>query len=499
MWTFIVYSADTKPSEYRLKPGVTTLGRRQGSDIWIADEAASREHAEVAYAEDSDSLAVRDLGSRNGTYLNRMRLIHNREYKLNPEDRLRIGSYEILVKQVSEMDPAEQPPSGLQPYSRELLIESFDNHAVILYEVIQQLNTILDINVAMKEVAKLLQKTLGADKCQVIMAEDFGRLKELGFPRTIAQTAIERRSTVLFPSQEAETKQLLSESAKFLRVRTALCVPVIQEEKVIALIYMYKTRADTKHFGQRDLQLAVAISHLAKLTIERVNLMEKAREENRVRQLLKRLVAPTEAEFLLRNYLKSGSMPELTEQRCTILFADIAGSMGIAERLGAKKFGELLERFYQDVTDIVFQYGGLLVNYLGDGVMAVFGMTGSQRQRETKAVAAGLELLDLVNARYRSGENRIDIGIGINTGNVVAGYISTRERMELTVLGDTVNVASGLQALARPNRLFIGPETYREVKRQFTVKTQGSVTIKDRSQPIEVYEVTKLDSAALPS
>ncbi len=489
MWILTVRSADTKPAEYLIKPGVNNLGRRQDNDIVIADEAASRQHAQIHLDEATNSLTVRDLGSRNGTFINRRRLTEKFDFRLNPNDVLRIGTYEIMVTQAADTGEEEPAPSGFQPFSRELLLESFDNHAILLYEVIQQLNNILDIDVALKEVSRLLQLTLGADKCQVVLAEDFGRLKELGFPRTIARTAIERRSTVLLPSKEPESKQLLSDSARMLRVHTALCVPVVSNDKTIALIYMYKTRSETRYFSHRDLQLAVAVGHLAALTIERVHLMERVREENRIRQLLQRFVAPVEAEFLLRNYLRTGSLPGLTEQRCTILFADIAGSIGMAERLGAKKFGELLERYYQDITDIVFQYGGLLINYLGDGVMAVFGMTGLHSDPEAKAVAAGLDLLKLLKMRYRSGEKRIDVGIGVNTGSVVAGYVSTKERVELTVVGDTVNVASALQTQARPNRLLIGPETHAAVRRDFSIESLGTTIIKDRSQAIEVYEV----------
>ena len=488
MWTLTVRSPDTKPTEYPLKPGVNSIGRRQDNDISIADEAASRQHAQIFLDEKSNAITIRDLGSRNGTFINRRRLTEKFDFKLNPNDVVRIGLFEMLVT-VQAAAEEELAASGFQPFSRELLLESFDNHAVLLYEVIQQLNNILDVDVALKEVSRLLQLTLGADKCQVILAEDFNRLQELGFPRTIAQTAIEHRSTVLLPSREPESKRLLSDSARMLKVHTALCVPVVSGEKTIALIYMYKIRSDTRHFSPRDMQLAVAVGHLAALTIERVSLMERVREENRIRQLLQRFVAPAEAEFLLRNYLNTGSLPGLTEQRCTVLFADIAGSIGMAERLGAKKFGELLERYYQDVTDIIFQYGGLLDKYLGDGVMAVFGMAGARSEPETKAVSAGLEVIKLLKARYRAKDMHVDVGIGINTGSVVAGYVSTKERVELTVLGDTVNVASGLQGLARPNRVLIGPETFNEIKGAFKIESLGETAIKDRSQPIQVYEV----------
>ena len=491
MWALTVRSPDSKPVEYLLKPGSNSLGRRQGNDVTISDEAASRQHAQIHLDEKNNAVTIRDLGSRNGTFINRRRLTEKFDFKLNANDVVRIGLYEILITQQAVSDAEEANAPGFRPFSRELLLESFDNHAILLYEVIQQLNNILDIDVALKEVARLLQLTLGADKCQVILAEDFDRLQELGFPRTIAEVAIDRRTTVLLPSKEPESKQLLSDSARMLRVHTALCVPVVSNDKTIALIYMFKTHSDTRHFSQRDMQLAVAVGHLAALTIERVSLMERVREENRIRQLLQRFVAPVEAEFLLRNYLKTGSLPTLKEQECTVLFADIAGSNGMAERLGAKRFGELLERYYQDVTDIIFQHGGLLDKYLGDGVMAIFGMADTQRQPAVRAVSAGLDILKMLETLYRSGDTRVDVGIGINTGPVMAGYVSTKERVELTVLGDTVNVASGLEALARPNRVLIGPQTYAEVKSAFSVESLGEKNIKDRSQPIEVYAVQK--------
>lgn len=490
MWILTVRSPDSKPADYLVKPEVNTIGRRHDNNVVISDEAASRQHAEVYFDTKTNSVTIRDLGSKNGTFINRRRLTEKHDFKLNTNDVVRIGMYEILLSLQRDSEAHDDvATSGFQPFSRELLLESFDNHAVLLYEVIQQLNNVMDIDVALKETSRLLRLTLGADKCQVILAEDFNRLKELGFPTTIAKLAIERNTTVLLPSNDPESKQLMSDSTLNLRVHTALCVPVLSGDKTIALIYMYKTRSETRHFSSRDMQLAVAVGHLAALTIERVSLMERVREEQRIRQLLQRFVAPVEAEFLLRSYLNTGSLPELDEIDCTVLFADIARSSQIAERLGAKHFGNLLKRYYQDVTDIIFQYGGLLDKYLGDGFMAVFGMTGKKNDPEERAVRAGLELLKLLEARYRREDNHIDIGIGINSGSVVAGYISTKERVELSVLGDAVNVAAGLESMARPNRILIGPNTFTTVKNKFKFKDLGEIMIKERTQPIQVHEV----------
>jgi len=152
----------------------------------------------------------------------------------------------------------------------------------------------------------------------------------------------------------------------------------------------------------------------------------------------------------------------------------------MAEEMGPKAFGKLLNRYYQEVTDIIFEHGGLLDKYLGDGFMAIFGMNKSQKLPEESAVSAALGILKLIKDKYSASENHIQVGIGINSGSIVAGYVSTRERLELSVLGDTVNVASRLEGLARPNRILIGPETYQALNGKFSTSSLGDKNLKGR-------------------
>jgi adenylate cyclase len=173
----------------------------------------------------------------------------------------------------------------------------------------------------------------------------------------------------------------------------------------------------------------------------------------------------------------------------TVLFADMANSSSMAEKLGPKRFGELLNRYYQDVTNIIFEYGGLIDKYLGDGFMAVFGMNQDDGKPEESAVSAGIEILELIESRYSGAPDKIDIGIGINSGSIVAGYVSTKERLELSVLGDTVNVAARLESLARPNRIVIGPQTREALNGSFNLSDLGEQVLKGRSKPLKVFEV----------
>jgi adenylate cyclase len=194
---------------------------------------------------------------------------------------------------------------------------------------------------------------------------------------------------------------------------------------------------------------------------------------------------------MFRNHMTAEGLPGLAEQRVSVLFADIADSTGLAERLGPKRFGEILSRYYQDMSDIIFEHGGMVDKYLGDGIMAVFGMTGDKEAHEERAVRAGLQILEHIEQMNAEMSEELFIGVGVNTGPVVAGYVGTKQRVELTVLGDTVNVAAGLQHNARPNRLWIGPATMAGIVGLFETQRVGSIRVKGRTVTIQAHEVIR--------
>ncbi len=275
MWILTIRSPSNEPREYVLKASKSTLGRKPDNDIVIADESASRLHAEIHCH--TDLVIIVDLGSTNGTFVNRERL--TQPHVLRPEDQIRIGQHVATIafrddKTTSDLIAAL---SGTEPLTRDLLLQSVDQHAVLLYEVASRLNTILDLEVALQEVSKLMRVSMGAEKCEVILAERFDQLTELGFPTSIAHQAIEQRSVVTLSNIPAQADQTFGKSALLLGIRSVLCVPVMIGEGIAALIYVYKTDPASRPFDQHDVQLAVAISHQAALTIQRTRLLEKAR------------------------------------------------------------------------------------------------------------------------------------------------------------------------------------------------------------------------------
>jgi diguanylate cyclase (GGDEF)-like protein len=274
MWFLIIRSSSKRPAIYKIKPGKNIMGRKPDQDIVIADEAASREHAEIFFH--GGQLVIYDLKSTNGTFVNQERLSKPRV--LRTGDQIRIGQQIVTVSYRDDESTGELVAgfAKTRPLTRDLMLQAVDQHAVLLYEVSSRLNTILDLKTAMQEVSNLIRNSMCADKCEIIMLQAFDQLNELGFPSSIARQAIDQRSVVIIPDLEAQNEPTKSQSALLLRIRSILCVPVLIEGSVAALIYAYKTDPASRPFDENDVQLAVAISHQAALTIQRSNLMERS-------------------------------------------------------------------------------------------------------------------------------------------------------------------------------------------------------------------------------
>lgn len=487
MWYATVRSSDREPREYPLKVGKMVIGRMTDCDLTVEDVSASRRHAELNLNPVKDLVTITDLNSTNGTFVNRQRVIG--PHPLQENDVIRIGQVTITITRVTTGPQRKQGISGSHRFTRELLLESLDQNAVLLYEVARQLNTVTDIDTALREVSTLIKRSMGADKCEVVLAKQFPQLNELGWPACLVEDAIKNQSAVVIADLADKLGAEAIDNPEMFQIQSAMCVPVIGGNDLLALLCLYRTKKNPRAFDQRDMQLAVAISHQAALTIQRMFLLEKVGREQQVHQLLLRFLAPQEAEYILQDYLQSGSLPGLDEQKVTILFADIADSTALAEKLGTQPFAAILNRFYEDATELTFANGGM-IKYMGDGVMAVFVETEAAPDHEERAVRTGIGLLSKAKMTgHLDDAQRIIMGVSINTGTAMVGYVGTHARAEFTVLGDTVNVAYRMQDFARPYRLVIGPATIAAIIGKYQTQRLGNVLVRGRERPIQLYEV----------
>jgi adenylate cyclase len=489
MWLLTIRVPGKEPQKYTLKPGGNTIGRHPNNDIVIAEPSASRHHARIDYNRSTDTALLQDLSSTNGTYINRRRLSYT--YRLQHLDMIRIGSSTINVV-VRGTDEPIDAVRGPQKFTRERLLEALDHHTVLMYQISERLNTVMNLPESLEQIAFLMKQAMGADKCKVILKEQFDRMEEFGFPSTLAKSAISEKSAMVIPDLAQSDAKSDSESATLLKIRSALCVPIMAENEVIGLIYMYKSKPDSRPFTNTDLQVAIAISHQAALTIQRVSLLNKVQQEQSLRQMFQRFVSPQEVEYVLRDYDMHGTLPGLKERNISVLFADIADSTGLAEAMGAQDFGKLLNKYYLEITTIIFEYNGV-VRYQGDGIMAVFGMSDENQDHKHTSLDSGITILKRMKDLANEFDQPFNLRLSIKAGKAVVGYVGTSERVEFTVLGDLVNVAKGMNSFASPNRIVVGDEIYKATSNKYQMTKLDSIIVKGRKGHVKIYEVIPPD------
>ena len=178
----------------------------------------------------------------------------------------------------------------------------------------------------------------------------------------------------------------------------------------------------------------------------------------------------------------------------TVLFCDIAESTRLAERLDPEEMHGLMDRALRLMAEAVHRYEGTVNNFLGDGLMALFGAPLALEDHAVRAVRAALAIQETLSGfSTQLGHDdgvRLRLRLGLNTGTVVVGRIGDDLRMDYTAVGDTVNVASRLQALAEPGSILISEVTRRLVEGYILTEPIGPVRVRNRSEPVSVFLVT---------
>jgi adenylate cyclase len=218
----------------------------------------------------------------------------------------------------------------------------------------------------------------------------------------------------------------------------------------------------------------------------------QAREKERVQAALHRAVSKEIAEEMLSGDISAeGELREVT-----VLYADVRGFTALSETIPAQEVISLLNEYLSAMVPIITANDGVIDKFVGDEIFAVFGAPVEHRDGAFAAVKAALgmkERLTVLDGEWAAeGKPKIEIGIGINTGAVVAGTLGTKTRSNYTVIGEAVNAGSRLCTRAEPGQIIIGPTTYLRTKNRVKVNPLEPVTVKGVSFPLNIFEVTGL-------
>jgi adenylate cyclase len=504
--------------EIALHSGHTRVGRAPHNDVLLNDPEVSKSHAEVVVGE--DSIILKDLGSSNGTYVNGQAI---GEQRLMPGDLVEIGNCTFRFETGSD----SRPPSSVtivaqSPIDRTQVLAASQIEILQPGEKIHDLEELRRrydrVRIAFEAVGILIETTDIALLCQRILdvtfrlvsaevgavllfdageklvpwatrVRDARKSADMVISRTIVDQVIRDRAAVLASDALTDSRWSSSESLVLSGVRSLMCVPLVSSDSIFGLLHVANS-SRVSAFSQTDLELLSGIGSGAGVALSNAFMAHRLAEAARTRESLGRFLSPVLVEQVLQNRVDLKRGGELRE--VTVMFADIRGFTSLTERSKAQDVVSLLNEYFDQMIEVVFQRSGVLDKYIGDALMAVWGTPVQHPEDAKNAVAAAREMqemLSLLNAtRRRRGCEPIAIGIGLASGPCVSGAIGARKRMEYTVIGDAVNLGSRLADMARPGEVLCDEETYKRAGRP-AGRELPAAQVKGKHKPVPVFQV----------
>jgi len=516
---------DGKMGEFALG-AKTTLGRHPANSIRIADREVSKEHASIERV--GNSFLLRDLGSSNGTFVNGRRV---RELRLREGDEISLGNSRLVfhggdgsggaAAGVTVVATAQSAPAFLaqldQAASNEFrpVDQLTDNQAVrqdyeklrIAHEFHRQVGVERDLKSLLDKILKVSFQLLGADNGVVFLKDQkSGDLvpqavlhrkpsdDEVAISETVLNRVVETRQAVLTADAILDSRFSSSESIVAQGIRSAMAVPLLTKGEMKGVLFI-DTRERTNAFSEKDLKILSGIASQAAIALENAELAQKIEVEAVTRAELSRFLSPKVAELVVTGQvelLRQGRLAEVS-----VLFADIRGFTSMSENEDPQETVSMLNAFFTAMANVVFRHEGNLDKFIGDCVMAMWGPPQQHVDDAARALRCALEMqreVEALNqARVEVGKLPIQVGIGVNTGQAVVGYMGSTERHEYTAIGDSVNLASRLCSVAKGGEVVASDSTVRKAGQGFLVEQLPMAQVKGKEKAVATFRVVGLE------
>jgi adenylate cyclase len=506
-----------------------TLGRHPENSIQILDRVVSKSHCHIDVVE--GRYVLKDLGSLNGTYVNAERV--NATRVLNPGDEISLGSSKLVfdppVPVQGRPASVRDEPSrvtlaagSIESHVRAKLSAQTDQHFVpehqvtdavalrrdyeklrVSFELTRAIAGELDVDRLLAKILTTALQLLAVDRGVVLLLDARGKLQprcvrtrrgesheEVALSNTILGEVLRDRAAVLSSDAMMDDRFKGSQSIIMQGIRSSMAVPLLHADQLLGVMVL-DSQVVTSAFTEKDLQLTQALANQAAVAIQNSLYAAKIEQEALTRQRFQRLLSPAIAELVVSGELaveKGGQ-----SRQASVFFSDIRGFTPMSERRTARQIVDMLNEYFELMVEVVFKYEGTLDKFVGDEIMALFGAPVSHPDDAYRAVKVAVEQVDALHrwnqTRIAAGEEPIRIGIGINSGEVVAGYLGSSKALEYTVIGDVVNIASRLCSTAQAGQILITPSTYQQVQPYFDCERMPSVQLKGKSQSMQIYRV----------
>ena len=421
---------------------------------------------------------------------------------------VQISANEIIGRQTNlSIESAVATPEEIKDLRRKAKMLE------LLYEMSKSIGTVFDLKEIFEKATDLIFRGTPADRVVALIADETidGKIldyslfpiavrtrdettdkltSKLTISRTITQKVMREKVAVLSQDARSDDQFLGSDSIVSQGVRSTICAPLITESNVHGVLYA--DRLDPfATFSADHLEMISAVAAQTAVTVETVKAHKRLAREEVARANYSRFMP----EYVVKQLLENPDSFRLggINQQVTVLFADIRGFTAISEKENPEKVVTLLNRYFSAMTEIIFEHGGTLDKYIGDGLMAIFGAPTAGAEDALNAVKAAVtmqkRLAQLNSELYAEGYGTIAIGIGLHTGEATIGYIGSNKRSEYTAIGDTVNLASRLESNAAGGQILMSEATAAASGNLIPVNVREPLTVKNRVQPVNVLEV----------
>lgn len=479
--TFVLVSVSGDRRFHLTGDSTHVAGRDLSCDVPILDPGVSRRHAEIVIR--ADGIALTDLGSRNGTWINgaRVQAAHARL-----GDTVAFGTVTFTLVNAEEAIKhpvvTRSPLDGSSTVMRERAVTSRDaaiaevagQRFAKLVMLAQRLGGLATVERLLPIIVDDLFGAFDADRVAVLLSDSDGALETRvardahgadvlrTVPRAIAQGVAERQ-VALLTHDALEDVRTAGESVIQQSVRSAMAAPLLGEgHKSIGVLYVDNLRSASA-FSDDDLHFLIAFAGITAAAVEREASAARLRHAAHVRENFERYFTPRLAEQI------AGSTENMAlgghRQRVVVLLSDIRGFTNIAESLPPLDLASQLNEYFGAMVDCVFEQEGALDKFIGDAVLAYWGAPTPRADDDDRALRAACAMrtaLTALNSRWRQeGRPELHAGIAVHAGDAFVGNIGSPRRLEYTVIGDTVNVTSKLCAIAAADEILV-TETVRQ-------------------------------------
>jgi adenylate cyclase len=540
------YRIDDAPQLVPLRGADVRVGRGSDNDLVLPDFSVSRRHA--IFRLEAGEWYVMDLDSTNGVQINRMPV---KKGKIKAGDHLKIGIFELQVEPV-EVAPAPKkaPPRSdamanativrklsdfsaelgrdlqapgpgsverpLQPLREDDTVPPPSEGAggVRFYRYLNRLardlihvDTVEDV---LRKVMDIAFEALPVDRGLILLGPSIEHVRceimrvgekvwmhpegEVPVSHMILRTVMEEQVGLLTLDALDDQRLAGGESIRIHGIRAAMCAPLWSFELINGFIQV-DTPFHAGSFTEHDLDFLITLANYAAVGVQRI-------QEQRARGRLERYHSPAVLDAVLRQEGDSAhSETRLRNAEVTVLFADLVDFTAFAESASLDKVAELLTGYCSRAVQAIFDEGGTLDKYIGDCVMAFFGAPMRQDDHALRGVRSALRMMTAIDEwnaeRVSQGLAEVKVRIAINSGPVLVGDVGTEQRVDYTVLGNTVNVAARLEStVAHPGEITIGEDTARRLREHqgstgIELEQLGRFALKGLQQQVTPYRVVR--------